>query len=398
MIPKVDNDLISNYLNYIKILINGSSAELFNDSEIRSYFFQTYAINEEIEEEMDNAFDENVQEHSDIDITEETKLICEKKTTEKTNDLSSDEKEWIRNEISRGKCTMTSETGTKANYYRCTVSTSCKHISNSSAGLRYHLIMKHLKDRKNLRDERKSDETVFLTAPLNKMNTGKNCCIDCCLKFKDSRSHQLHEKCHELFQVVGQHSVFPMCSTCMCKFIDIESLNIHLEMHEKRENLKLPINVPYGAVREQGRNLKHSSKINHPGETSETEYSYKCGHCEGKYFSSEEFCNFHILMTHIVCFSCPIDRMEFSGFKSVSLFIHHLKNKHTELFPNLSFKCTFCQMEFSTIYDKLQHMKNCDSKQLQCDHCEKRFFKKTDLAAHLKIVTGEVQYECNEFN
>lgn len=398
MISKVNSELVESYLRYIKDCLNGSNQEISPDNSVRNYFYQIYNVNEYVEEDMEHAFDQSVHEQSDIDINEEQTIQKREKRSEKSNELTNEEKEWIRQEISRGKLSMISDSGVKGSIFRCTISKSCNYVSNSSPGLRYHLIIKHLKDRTNIKEERETED-IFLTTPLNvfKTNSGKNCCVECCLKFKDSRSYQLHEKCHELFQVVGQHSSFPMCNTCNIKFIEIESLNIHLERHEIGEDLKAPVKVINGAVREQGKLLKTAQKTSYMGETSDNEYSWKCGHCEAKNFTNEEYCNFHMLLAHVVNFSCPIDRMEFSGFKSVSLFIHHLRNKHPELFPNLSFKCTFCHMEFSTIYDKLQHMKNCDSKQLQCDHCEKRFFKKTDLAAHLKLVSGEVQYECELF-
>jgi len=101
-----------------------------------------------------------------------------------------------------------------------------------------------------------------------------------------------------------------------------------------------------------------------------------------------------MLMVHSSAFVCPIDKREFSGFKSVSLFAHHLRNKHSELFPELKFACTFCKMEFPSIYNKLSHMKSCSSKKFGCDHCDKKFFRKVDLKAHIRFVSGELFFSC----
>ena len=100
-------------------------------------------------------------------------------------------------------------------------------------------------------------------------------------------------------------------------------------------------------------------------------------------------------MLHAASFTCPIDKREFIGFKAVSLFTHHLQNKHSaELFPELTFSCTFCKMEFPSIYDKLSHMKTCSLKKFSCDHCGKKFFKKGELSSHLKFVSGEIFFSC----
>lgn len=400
----VDTKQIEKYLNYMRDCLNGSNQESVQILNERTYFFETYDLAQQADEESNDggefveSFDHNIQEQSDIDMNEDTLIVPEKKKSEKSNELSNNDKEWLRQELSRGKFTMNNESGSKTSVFHCMASKSCNYVSNSSPGLRYHLLIKHLNNRHNLIEEPKSDiKNEFLTTShLQKSQSNKNCCTECCLKFKDHRSFHVHKNCHELFSIVAQRSSFPMCNTCNKKFIDEELLNIHLNRHDLRENLNEHILVDEGAVRSQGKLLRTEYERSCAGETSETEFSWKCGHCENKNFINEDFCNFHMIMNHVTCFTCPIDRMEFKGFKSVSLFIHHLRNKHPELFPNVSFKCTFCHNEFSTIYDKLQHMKNCDSKQFQCDHCEKRFFKKNDLAAHLRLVTGEIQFECKK--
>jgi Zinc-finger of C2H2 type len=401
----VDVRKVANFLNTMYDCINGNNQELSIDPEIRNYFYDTYnsknkvVNNEEEDDEVlgDDAFDsQDIQEQSDIEMQEEST----KKEEIKRNEATADDKEWLRNEILCSKLSMTDDNGAKGTVYRCMVHKNCDYLSNSSQGLRYHLMMKHMKDRHLYVGQRKEEFVQLFEEQIPPhiaeriQNTNKNFCVDCSLKFKDNRGHALHEKCHELFSVLATHISFPSCNTCNVRFIDESALNKHLLKHKRDEILGEPIEVSNGAVREQGKLSKSTESSISNGETTEATFSVKCGHCESKHFTSEEYCNFHLLMNHVSCFSCPIDKMEFKGFKCVSLFIHHLRNKHSELFPNVSFKCTFCHTNFPSIYDKLQHMKICDSKKFQCDHCEKRFFKKNDLSAHLRIVSGEVQFEC----
>lgn len=413
----VDTNLIIKYLLYMRNCLNGNNEEVSRESLDRNYFNQIYGNtdnddddesidHEDVTAAADDIFEENVQEHMDIDIKDniviptQISLPLPPKVIkrEKNSDLTYDDKEWLRREISRGKFSTNLENGSAGVIFRCMIE-RCSYTSNSSPGLRYHLLIKHLSNRHNLiDDETRAEEFGNYEKSLQifKNNTTKNCCNECCLKFKDHRSFELHARCHELFTIIAQHTEFPICNTCNLKFLDEKSLNVHLKKHDRGEDLRKAVIVPFGAVRDQGKPYATIGIL--PGEIEgmeENEFCWKCGHCEQvKSFRSEEYCNFHIIMAHLNCFICPVDRMEFKGFKCVSLYIHHLRNKHSELFPNVSFKCTYCQIELPTIYEKLQHMKKCDSKQFQCDHCDKRFFKKNDLAAHLKVVTGEIIFEC----
>lgn len=411
MTSTVNTKRILKYINYIKkCLTTGATNDLPQIDDDRNYFKSIFGIEEQVmnEEALDDfdrieivteeAFDENIQEQSDIEMSENYE-INQPKSDKK--EFSNEDKEWLRNEVNRGKLKIEEQTGSKGVAYRCMVTKNCSYVSNSKPGLRYHLVVKHLNQRNNLTDEDKNhDEKINDTTMkfLQGNNGPKNRCDDCALKFKDHRLFDLHKNCHELFSVIAQHITFPICNTCNIKFIDEESLSAHLREHDVKGNIREAVHVPVGAVRDHGTLLnKFAVGIKHmyPGETNESEFSWKCGHCAGLInFTNEEYCNFHLIMTHVSCFTCPIDLMTFKGFKSVSLFIHHLRNKHKELFPNVSFKCKFCGNEFSSIYDKLQHMKNCDAKRFSCDHCNKRFFKKGELSAHLKLVTGEIQYEC----
>lgn len=391
-----NNAAIESYLSCIRECLQYQHTIVNED--YRKIFFETYGEYENISaiSEEKDMLEEMHETEQDIEMTEEIEEEpLENKSDKQTADLNLTDKQELKLEIARSKCIVSTDTGEQRVIYRCQLVESCNHISNSASGIRYHL-MKHIRNRDNLTEHRKSETSLDGYQYVVKSNT-KNCCVHCNLKFKDSRALQLHEKCHELFTTIAQHLNLPMCNTCNQKFINDSALNKHLLKHEQNEDLLQPILVDPGAIRQQGKILGNA--FTSLGETNETEYSFKCGHCEDKYFSREEHCNLHIMLIHTTNFVCPIDKMEFSGFKSVSLFINHLCNKHnSELFPNLAFACTLCKTEFATIYDKLTHMKSCEMKQFECDHCGKRFFKKGDLIAHHKVyVSGEVQYQC-EFN
>jgi uncharacterized protein YlaI len=93
------------------------------------------------------------------------------------------------------------------------------------------------------------------------------------------------------------------------------------------------------------------------------------------------------MLFHLNVFVCPFDSREFPGIPTLS-YGNHLRQCHPDIFTDLEIKCSLCEMQFETVYDKLSHMKNCQEKNFQCDHCEKRFFKKAELQHHLKVVLG----------
>ncbi|KAG5673881.1 hypothetical protein PVAND_003888 [Polypedilum vanderplanki] len=387
---------IESYINCIRECLQYQHTTINED--FRKIFFETYGEYENVSAISEKYMVEEMTEtEQDIEMTEEIEdeeslEIKRVKSEKQTIELNLTDKQEIKFEIARSKCIVSTDTGEQRVIYRCQLVESCNHISNSASAIRYHL-MKHIKNRDNLIEQRKSETSLDGYHYVVKSNN-KNFCVQCNLKFKDLRALQLHEKCHQLFTTIAQHLNLPMCNTCNQKFINDNALNKHLLKHEQNEDLLQPIIVDTGTIRQQGKILGNATTS--VGETNETEYSFKCGHCEDKYFTKEEHCNLHIMLFHTKNFICPIDKMEFSGFKSVSLFINHLCNKHnSELFPNLAFACTLCKTEFATIYDKLTHMKSCEMKQFECDHCGKRFFKKGDLIAHHKVyVSGEVQYQC----
>jgi hypothetical protein len=119
----------------------------------------------------------------------------------------------------------------------------------------------------------------------------------------------------------------------------------------------------------------------------------RCGYCSAA-FNFDDECNAHIMILHSTKLMCPLDNMEFSGTRGMGQFNIHMKNKHPELFPDIAIVCTYCEKEFSTVFEKLAHMKNCDEKKFECTCCTRKFFKKIDLIRHMKLISGEISYTC----
>ena len=381
-------EIANNYLDYIKDLMQTSDGDLVVDENVKSYFYQFYSCDATDNAEPFTCTSEdrvfNVIDH-EVQVNPSEKAKPEKNSI----DLNVEGRAWIRREINLRKKTIQTEKGTQV-VYRCAYCNS--HSSNSAPGFRYHLLSKHLKN-KNFQDLHEIRSDLETQQP-KKTDSLKNICIECNLKLKDSKTLKTHRDSHELFETVAEHYFFPSCNTCSKIFIDDSTLKLHLANHNIRDNVEDPIAVPLGSLIMQGKQIDYI-EISHYPEADDDNFWWSCGHCSRK-FQQEFSCRDHLLKFHVSSFTCPIDKRIFSGNKSVSLFSHHLRNKHPELFPNVTFSCTFCKMSFSSIYEKLSHMKNCDLKKFFCDHCGKRFFKKGELVSHLRFVSGELYFACKE--
>ncbi|CRK88036.1 CLUMA_CG001822, isoform A [Clunio marinus] len=395
----LNSNLLHKYIeSIIEILQTGGDVKISED--IKKYFFDIYSgetldevlivtEDNQVINEVLSSEDEIVQEEGEevvIEALEQTETIKSKQ--EKSNIvLTGDDRLWLRKEIRLRKSLMKNEKGTSRAIYRCTFCN--EYCSNSAPGFRYHLINKHLKEN-NLRElQTISDEA---TPPKIIPRTWKNICNDCGVKFKDQKALKCHQTCHQLFDFMAQDYSFPFCNDCNSFFIDTSSLNVHLMKHDTNDELTQPIEVTIGSAMFQGKEINYLQAMQNDL-IADGFPSWNCGHCTRK-FEKEDSCRFHLLMFHARSFTCPVDNREFSGFKAVTLFTHHLKNKHSELFPEITFPCSFCKTEFPTIYDKLAHMKSCSLKKFSCDHCGKKFFKKGELIAHLKFVNGELFFPC----
>lgn len=378
----LDYEAIGGYINSVKELMANDESELQIDENIRKAFFDIYSV------EVIAPIDEIEEVIQEIDMGDSCEESVEVKTTEKQkkSSLTCDPSRlaWVRKEIVMRKETFVSDAGVSRVFYRCAYCNM--YSSNSAPGFRYHLISKHMG--KNHQELVKTSEFVQ-----HETRARKNTCNDCNLKLKDQRTFNAHMNCHELFGIISQYYQFPSCSTCNALYIDESTLAMHFVKHDTNRDVTQPVPVSAGAIIMQGKLIK-AADSKQPDEVADDEFAWKCGHCSKKY-QKEASCKFHILMIHAKTFNCPIDRREFSGFKAISLFYHHLKNKHSEMFPALTFSCTYCKMEFQSIYEKLSHMKKCSNRKFSCDHCGKKFFKKGDLIPHLKFVIGEISYPCD---
>ena len=375
----VNTELVKNYIESIIELIENNEMELDIDPDVKSYFFEIYSGEPMIEAE-------DLSQHI---VQPTTHFESPAKSTKKQIILTEDAKSWLRKEINSRKKMVKNENGVLKAVYKCAY---CNiYLSNSAAGFRYHLISKHLKDRTFDQLVEVASDSVETLLKSNK--NSKNTCEDCHLKLKDQKLYNAHRNCHTLFRVIAEFYTYPSCNTCNKLFVDEESLNRHLENHDKEDEISQAVVVAPGALFSQGKPVNALGELKIEILTDEN-FSWTCGHCLKK-FDKEFSCRHHLLMLHAASFTCPIDKREFIGFKAVSLFTHHLQNKHSaELFPELTFSCTFCKMEFPSIYDKLSHMKTCSLKKFSCDHCGKKFFKKGELSSHLKFVSGEIFFSC----
>lgn len=243
---------------------------------------------------------------------------------------------------------ITSNDGEQKNRFTCqTCSYSCLNVDT----LKKHVKLVHMNDPNR-------EKTIMKS---------KYSCDPCWLKFRDQINYDIHLKCHQLFEVIAPIVELPKCDECRCLFVNDIDLGTHLSRHDDPELLFEPILSEGTAM-----NARFVMEILMPEDEIEIDddIAWKCGHCTRK-FSDEVECRKHQLIFHARRFVCPIDNREFFRLPTHA-FSQHLKKCHPELFPDIPIDCTYCHQVFTTIYDKLAHMKNCDEKKFIC-HCGKSF-------------------------
>ena len=220
-----------------------------------------------------------------------------------------------------------------------------------------------------------------------------NSCNECGINFisgstRKEKSFQIHNQCHKILDVVSLYYQLPKCDVNKTMFSNEDDLNAFLQSDPVYFE---PISCD-GIVSKVSRKFKDSI-----GTAGNEVDAWRCGHC-GVNYQTEVECISHVMILHSKKLICPIDHMEFEGNRGIGQFTIHMRNKHPELFPELVISCTYCQAEFASIFDKLAHMKTCDEKKFGCDHCSKKFYTKTELSRHLKLVSGEISYVCDICN
>lgn len=310
----------------------------------------------------------------------------------------------IRNQVINSdfiaKCKVTVETGNGTkNGWRCV---DCHKIFFSRDTLRYHMKLEHSDTVGALNEQQQIDDTTreipndSLISILESKRKHSHepilpCCEECGLTFvngttKREKSLEIHQQLHIILKVVSQSYELPKCEDCKVMFSNNEELNNHLLTHDTNEVFPA-----------KGMSFLVAKKFKDSiGTATESDHdAWKCGHCVNANFHEETECIEHQMILHSKQLICPFDYLEFNGNRGIGQFCIHMKHKHPEMFPQLSISCSYCGQEFSNVFDKLAHMKNCDTKKFHCDHCQKTFFKKNQLIRHLKIVSGDISFVCD---
>lgn len=300
--------------------------------------------------------------------------------------------------IANCKVTVETENGPK-NGWRCV---DCHKVLLSRDTLRYHMKLEHsdtvvainmqYQQFEDPTQETQNDSLIsILESKRKQSDPGPCCCEECGLKFgngttKREKSLEIHQQLHIILKVVSQSYELPKCEDCKVMFSNNEELNNHLLTHDTSK--------VYPA---KGMSFLVAEKFKDSiGTAIENDHNaWKCGHCVNTNFNEEIECIEHQMILHSKQLICPFDYLEFYGIRGIGQFCIHMKHKHPEMFPQLTITCSYCGEEFTNVFDKLTHMKNCDTKKFHCDHCQKTFFKKNQLIRHLKIVSGDISFICD---
>ena len=258
----------------------------------------------------------------------------------------------------------------------------CSRIFRHRDSLRNHVKIEHPdmeeeKMKKRLEDDKIASSVLVDQSPevisriaqkleLKQISRSMNNCNECGLKFTTAKQHlkpKVHKESHEMFKIIAPQSISFKCESCRMAFNTESSLSHHLLVHDSIENI-LPI--PAEGLSQFGATVFKIPKGD--ADDAVDEAVWKCGHCPVRYFEEND-CITHIMLLHSSPLYCFLDNREFKGSTGMSKYLQHMKNKHSELFPDLTYPCGSCKMEFQTIYEKLAHQKICINKKFECDHC-----------------------------
>ena len=307
------------------------------------------------------------------------------------------------------QCKVTvNESGCMKDAWKCP---ECNKILRSRDGLRNHIKLEH-PDAVASTSQNNTRELFANSVSINQGNdemndvvnilgrnkrtlqvdsSFSNTCLECGIQFvnkttRKDKSCRIHHECHKILNVLSQYYQLSKCEESRIIFTNDNDLDTFLQTDPQQ----------FQPIPCEGMTANVSQKFKEPiGNADEDDpEAWKCGHCGAKYQTDSD-CNGHIIILHSKKFICPVDYLEFEGNRGMSQFNAHMKNKHPELFPDMPFYCTYCRAEFSSIFDKLAHMKLCDEKKFECDHCSKKYFTKTELVRHLRIVSGDIAFVCD---
>ncbi|KAG5672395.1 hypothetical protein PVAND_002526 [Polypedilum vanderplanki] len=303
--------------------------------------------------------------------------------------------------IAKCKVSINTATGNK-DAWRCP---DCLKILRSRDGLRNHMKLEHTESIEQLPNQsfrcnynkvcsstENLDKNSLLQLAKKRQSDLSNsiCCEQCGISFingttKKEKSSDIHQQLHIILKVVSKSYDLPRCEDCKIMFSNNEDLNLHSQSHDDE------------TFPTEGLSYLVAERIKDPIGTAiaNDSNSWRCGHCPNVRFADEIDCIEHLMILHSKVLICPFDYLEFSEIRGLGLFCNHMKHKHSEMFPELQIFCTYCQKEFTNVFDKLSHMKICNEKKYSCDHCSKTFFKKTQLIRHLKVVSGAIAFTCD---
>ena len=327
---------------------------------------------------MDNKIhvDETVNDDYGEEIVEETVVPMlpkiYKSTQPKINAvLKPSNNTWMNDEIKKNRGIVKTENGPKY-IYKCL---ECDYNCSGENTFRKHLQKFHQTSVHDLKAHYHSASDV-------------NCCLDCGLKFKNAAAYKTHANCHFLFETISSQSSLLTCQDCRVVFFK----DVHLSTHYRRhgaDNMydKIP---SIGVLYKQGK--LHNKPIHAEIDVPDDE-AFNCGYCTRK-FATADSCFAHQMVVHATSYICPLCQRDFDGPRSAKHYTQHLQNKHSEVFPSIMFSCTYCAEAFSTIFDKLSHMKICNERKFISDSDGKKFFTKADLIKHVKFISGECVFKC----
>ncbi|KAK9871869.1 hypothetical protein WA026_015116 [Henosepilachna vigintioctopunctata] len=172
------------------------------------------------------------------------------------------------------------------------------------------------------------------------------------------------------------------CSYCLKEFLNMALLNIHTRTHTGEK--PYPCNICNKKFPASGALKKHQRK--HTGEKP-----YECNQC-GKRFAAKETLNRHIRVhTGDKPHSCQFCGKSFIQAAQLRAHIFHHTGEN-------AYVCPYCSRAFNRNLRLTTHIKfmHEGADPLKCKDCDKKFFRKEDLARHSVSHSGERPFACDQ--